>query len=128
MITPATSTSSLPTHISFSYDPSDGEEEEGDDLLNNDKDYFQYVPVSSQSKLVQFQFLTFARQQQLDRNHDDDESNIKKYLNNDDDDDDSDNEEDEDEDTLVGQHIEDDQDKGDDDEEQEVSDIFFLII
>ena len=123
VITPTTSsTSSLPTHISFSYDPSDGEDEEGDDLLNNDQDDFQYVPVSSQSKLVQFQFLTFARQQ-LDIN--DDESNEKQDSSDDDDDD----EEDEGDDTLVGQDIEEDQNNDDDDsEEQEVINSFFFKI
>ncbi|CAF3619259.1 unnamed protein product [Rotaria sp. Silwood1] len=71
-IIPTTSTSSLPTHISFSYDPSDNDDE-GDDIPQDNKDDFQYVPVSSQSKLVQFQFLTFARQQQLNLHSDDEE-------------------------------------------------------
>ncbi|CAF1492923.1 unnamed protein product [Rotaria magnacalcarata] len=75
-ITPATSTSSLPTHISFSYDPSDNEDDR-EDLPHNDKDDFQYVPVSSQSKLVQFQFLAFARQQQLNLNSDDEQKQDK---------------------------------------------------
>lgn len=67
--------SRLPTHISFSYDSSqeDNEvhveqgEDESDDTesMVNDKDDFQYVPLSSQSKLVQLQFLSFARQQQF---------------------------------------------------------------
>ena len=70
-----TSISNLPTHISFSYDPSDNDDEV-DDLLQDDRDDFQYVPVSSQSKLVQFQFLTFARQQQLNSNNDDEEENV----------------------------------------------------
>ncbi|CAF1403642.1 unnamed protein product [Rotaria sp. Silwood1] len=71
-ITPTISTSSLPTHISFSYDPSDNDDE-GDDIPQDNKDDFHYVPVSSQSKLVQFQFLTFARQQQLNLHSDDEE-------------------------------------------------------
>ncbi|CAF3583318.1 unnamed protein product [Rotaria sp. Silwood1] len=71
-IIPTTSTSSLPTHISFSYDPSDNDDE-GDDIPQDNKDDFHYVPVSSQSKLVQFQFLTFARQQQLNLHSDDEE-------------------------------------------------------
>ncbi len=74
--TPSTSTSSLPTHISFSYDPSD--DEEGENLPDDNKDDFQYVPVSSQSKLVQFQFLTFARQQQLEINNDGDDGTNEK--------------------------------------------------
>jgi len=52
--TPPSTTSSLPTHISFSYDRCDDEEEE--DLPNDDKNDFEYVPISSQSKLVQFKF------------------------------------------------------------------------
>ncbi|CAF3311741.1 unnamed protein product [Rotaria socialis] len=75
-ITPTTSTSSLPTHISFSYDSSDNEDDR-EDLPHNDKDDFQYVPVSSQSKLVQFQFLAFARQQQLNLNSDDEQKQDK---------------------------------------------------
>ncbi len=101
-------TSSLITHISFSYDPSDDDEEEGEDLRNVDKDDFQYVPVSSQSKLVQFQFLTFARQQQLDIDNEDNEKQ-----------DHSDDDEEEDEDKLVGQNMEEDEEKADDEEEEE---------
>ncbi|CAF5142704.1 unnamed protein product, partial [Rotaria sp. Silwood1] len=48
-------------------------DDEGDDIPQDNKDDFQYVPVSSQSKLVQFQFLTFARQQQLNLHSDDEE-------------------------------------------------------
>ncbi len=101
----------MPTHISFSYDPSDNEDEE-QDILNENKDDFQYVPISSQSKLVQFQFLTFARQQQLELNSNDDNNE----KNNDDDEDDDDEEE---EDTLIDQNIEED-DEEDQEEQQEV--------
>jgi hypothetical protein len=99
----------LPTHISFSYDPSDNEDEE-QDILNENKDDFQYVPISSQSKLVQFQFLTFARQQQLELNSNDDNNE----KNNDDEDDDE-----EEEDTLIDQNMEED-DEEDQEEQQEV--------
>ena len=57
--------SSLPTHISFSYESSDDDDDAAEELTTDDGNTFQYVPVSSQSKLVQFQFLTFARQQLL---------------------------------------------------------------
>ncbi len=99
----------MPTHISFSYDPSDNEDEE-QDILNENKDDFQYVPISSQSKLVQFQFLTFARQQQLELNSNDDNNE----KNNDDEDDDE-----EEEDTLIDQNMEED-DEEDQEEQQEV--------
>jgi hypothetical protein len=105
-ITPTTSTSSLPTHISFSYDLSDNDEE-GEDLPNDDKYEFQYVPVSSQSKLVQFQFLTFARQQLLTLNNDDDEEK-------------EDN-------TIITQNMQEDEeeedDNGDDDDEEEEQEV-----
>ncbi|CAF3195346.1 unnamed protein product [Rotaria sp. Silwood2] len=97
-ITPTTSTSSLPTHISFSYDPSDNDDE-GEDISHDDKDDFQYVPVSSQSKLVQFQFLAFARQQQLDLNSDDEEKDntiINQNMQEDDEDDEKEQEEEDD--------------------------------
>jgi len=106
-----TSTSSLPTHISFSYDRSDDEERE--DLPNDDKDDFQYVPVSSQSKLVQFQFLTFARQQHLGLTSDDG-NNEKKDVDGDDDD-----EEEEDKDTIIGQNMKEDEEENEEEEEQE---------
>ena len=108
-------TTSLPTHISFSYDPSDDddEEEEEEDLSRDDKNDFQYVPVSSQSKLVQFQFLTFVRQQQLNIDNDgNDENNKEKQYYDSDDDEDEDEEQ---EDTLVDHPLEDNE------EEQEVS-------
>jgi len=105
--TPTPSASTLPTHISFSYDPSDNEDE-GEDLPDDNKDDFQYVPVSSQSKLVQFQFLTFARQQKLELN-----SNDGNNENNNDDD------EEEEDDTLKDQNMEEDE-KEDDEEQQEV--------
>ena len=116
-----TSTTSLPTHISFSYDPSDteerGDEEEKEDLPQDDKDDFQYVPVSSQSKLVQFQFLTFARQQQLDADDGGDKKKTKQDYDSDDDDDDDDDQEEEDdeeqEETWIGHPV------GDDDEEDQ---------
>ena len=119
------STTSLPTHISFSYDPSDNEEEDDDDddekdLPQDDKDDFQYVPVSSQSKLVQLQFLTFARQQQLDADHDGEKNNKKNDYDSDDDDDDDEEEEEEEEEILIGHSME------DDDEDQEVRHNFYL--
>jgi hypothetical protein len=91
-------TSSVPTHISFSYDPSD--DDEGEDLSNDGKNDFKYVPVSSQSKLVQFQFLTFARQQQLDTTNDDNEEektnfNTEQYMQEDEEDEEQQEEEDE---------------------------------
>ncbi|CAF0755152.1 unnamed protein product [Adineta ricciae] len=89
----STTVSVLPTHISFSYDLSD--DEGGDEIVNEDKNDFQYVPVSSQSKLVQFQFLTFARQQNLDVNSDNDGSSVN----------DSDEDEDEDEDEYGDEHL-----------------------
>ncbi len=98
----------MPTHISFSYDPSDNEDE-GEDLPDDNKDDFQYVPVSSQSKLVQFQFLTFARQQKLELN-----SNGGNNENNNDDDDDE-----EEDDTLKDQNME-EYEKENDEEQQEV--------
>lgn len=107
-------TTSLPTHISFSYDPSD-DDEEGENLPQDDKDDFQYVPVSSQSKLVQFQFLTFARQQQLTVDNGDHDENNKEKQYYDSDDDDEDDDDEEEEDTLVAYPVEDHE------EEQEVS-------
>jgi hypothetical protein len=91
-------TSRLPTHISFSYESnSDNENDDNDvaaataaadddddddddetDLIHDHEKDFQYVPVSSQSKLVQFQYLTFARQQQLFSNSDDENHHEKR--------------------------------------------------
>lgn len=137
------STSRLPTHISFSYESSqdendetlvaenpkqqddknddddrhviedkgenDEDEEEDDGWLSNAKNGFQYVPLSSQSKLVQFQFLTFARQQSyLLENEDADktEHNYDHSMNTDDDDDDDEDDEDGDGDDDGKEHAE----------------------
>lgn len=63
------------------------------------------MPLSSQSKLVQFQFLTFARQQQSLLNGDLDQTTENENADSDDDDDE----------TIADQHM----DNGDQDEEEQ---------
>ena len=106
----------LPTHISFSYDPSDDEDGDGEveNLISNSKEHFQYVPLSSQSKLVQFQFLTFARQQQSLLNGDLDQTAEKDNTDSDDDDDDE---------AIADQHMDDDDQ---DEEEQQQGEVIEL--
>ena len=101
---PASTSTNFPTHISFSYERSDDEDDDTANLINGDKNDFQYVPLSSQSKLVQCQFIAFARQQQFllenNSNYDDDSD--------DDDDDDGDgdnnNDDDDDDESANGDH------------------------
>lgn len=84
-------TTNMPTHISFSYDRSDDDEDVNDDDINpvdDEKSDFQYVPLSNQPKLVQCQFLAFARQQQFLLSSDDDDSDEDEDEDEDDDDDD----------------------------------------
>ncbi|CAF1303591.1 unnamed protein product [Adineta steineri] len=101
VIPPTASISVLPTHISFTYDPSDDEDNDNEEE-NLSTNNFQHLPVSSQSKFVQFQFLTFARQQHLDLNDDENKNNNEETDTDDEDDDDNDDEE-----IMVGDIIQD---------------------